>query len=73
MHVRSFFPWIKLVPKLLEIEKEIVCEVAWGDKHCLRKSADRKAQISAAFFPLISNWYVLCDLQIFLGSVYHLK
>ena len=33
-------------PKLLEIEKEIVREVALGDKHHLRKSTDRKAQIS---------------------------
>ena len=32
--------------KLLEIEKEIVREVARGDKPYLRKSADRKAQIS---------------------------
>ena len=31
---------------LLEIEKEIVREVARGDKPYLRKSADRKAQIS---------------------------
>ena len=32
--------------KLLEIETEIVREVALGDKHPLRKSADRKAQFS---------------------------
>ena len=32
--------------KLLEIEKEIVGEVAQGDKPYLRKSTDRKAQIS---------------------------
>ena len=32
--------------KLLEIEKEIVREVARGDKPYLRKSTDRKAQIS---------------------------
>ena len=31
--------------KLLEIEKEIVHEVVRGDKHNLRKSAHRKAQI----------------------------
>ena len=45
-----FFPskqLIKLRPKLWEIEKEIVREVAPGDKHYLRKSADRKAQISS--------------------------
>ena len=33
--------------KLLEIEKEIVREVVRGDKHNLRKSANRNAQISA--------------------------
>ena len=46
---RLFFPskkWIKLIPKLLDIEKEIVREVARGDKLYLRKSTDRKAQIS---------------------------
>ena len=32
--------------KLLEIEKEIVREVVRGDKPYLRKSTDRKAQIS---------------------------
>ena len=37
-----------LIQKLLEIEKEIVREVAWGDKPYLRKSTDRKAQISPA-------------------------
>ena len=35
--------------KLLEIEKEIVREVARGDKPYLRKSTDRKAQIRKAF------------------------
>ena len=38
--------------KLLEIEKEIVREVARGDKHSLRKFADRKAHISMALVPL---------------------
>ena len=38
-----------LIPKLLEIEKEIVREVARGDKRYLRKSTDRKAQIRKAF------------------------
>ena len=32
--------------KLLQIEKEIVCEVIRGDKHNMRKSANRNAQIS---------------------------
>ena len=36
--------------KLLEIEK--VREVARGDQHYLRKSADREAQISQAFVQL---------------------
>ena len=35
-----------LLQKLLEIEKEIVREVARGDKPYLRKSTDRKTQIS---------------------------
>ena len=35
-----------LYQKLLEIEKEIVREVARGDKPYLRKSTDRKAQTS---------------------------
>ena len=43
----------------LEIEKEIVREVARGDKPYLRKSADRKAQISPERTP---SWFVLCDL-----------
>ena len=38
--------------KLLEIEKEIVREVARGDQHYVRKSADHKAQISKAFVQL---------------------
>ena len=49
-----------LIPKLLEIEKEIVREVARGDKPYLRKSTDRKAQIS----PL--NWtnaFLICALR----------
>ena len=46
--------------KQLEIEKEIVREVARGDKPYLRKSTDRKAQIS----PL--NWanaFLICALR----------
>ena len=41
-------PWRPaiLYQKLLEIEKEIVREVARGDKPYLRKSTDRKAQIN---------------------------
>ena len=39
---------VQLIPKTIhrEIEKEIVREVARGDKPYLRKSTDRKAQIS---------------------------
>ena len=57
-----FFPsknWIKLIPKLLEIEKEIVREVARGDKPYLRKSTDRKAQIRKAFVQF-SRLHDLC-------------
>ena len=54
-----------------EIEKEIACEVAWVDhKHFLRKSADRKAQISKPFVPLTK---LVCALQILSGCVYHLE
>ena len=35
-----------LILKTIEIEKEIVREVVRGDKHNLRKSANRTAQIS---------------------------
>ena len=38
------------MPKLLEIEKEIVREVVRGDKHNLRKSANRNAQVSVIHF-----------------------
>ena len=46
--------------KLLEIEKGIVREVARGDKPYLRKSTDRKAQIS------LLNWmnaFLICALR----------
>ena len=47
--------------KLLEIEKEIVREVARGDKPYLRKSTDLQIakQISPERTP---SWFVLCDL-----------
>ena len=48
--------------KLLEIEKEIVREVARGDKPYLRKSTDRKAQIRKARSFSLADWFVLCDL-----------
>ena len=53
--VRLFFPskkWIKLMPKTIGNRKEIVCEVALGDKHHPRKSADRKAKIRKSFVSL---------------------
>ena len=43
--------------KLLEIEKEIVREVVRGDKHNLRKSANRNAQISVIHS---AHWTDLC-------------
>ena len=43
--IRLIYIYI-LILKLLEIEKEIVREVVRGDKHNLRKSANRNAQIS---------------------------
>ena len=55
-----FVTHIHQYQKLLEIEKEIVREVARGDKPYLRKSTDRKAQIS----PL--NWtnaFLICALR----------
>ena len=36
-----------------------MCEVARGDKHYLRKSADCKAQMSEAFVPLTELIYAL--------------
>ena len=46
--------------KLLEIEKEIVREVARGDKPYLRKSTDRKAQISPLNERLPDLCFVIC-------------
>ena len=51
---------IKLIPKPIGNKEE---DCPWGLlEHYLRKSADRKAQ-----------WFVPCKLQIFSGSVHHLK
>ena len=49
-----------LIQKLLEIEKEIVREVARGVKPYLRKSTDRKAQIRKAFVQFSG---LICDLR----------
>ena len=46
--------------KLLEIEKEIVREVALGDKPYMRKSTDRKAQIRKAFFQRTDLCFAIC-------------
>ena len=60
-----FFPskkGIKLIPKLLEIEKELVREVhvARGDKPYLRKSTERKAQTRKPFIQLCG---LICALR----------
>ena len=54
----------------MDIEKEIVREVARGDKPYLRKSADRKAQIRKAFVQFSG---LICALRsvYFLSKVYH--
>ena len=45
--------WIKLIPKTIGNRKKRLCaRLRSGDKHPLRKSADRKAQIRKAFVPL---------------------
>ena len=46
--------------RLLEIEKEIVREMARGEKPYLRKSADRKAQISPLSWV---NVFLICALR----------
>ena len=53
----------KGIQKLLEIEKEIVCEVARDDNHYLRKSADvdHTAQISSAVCKM--NTLLICSLR----------
>ena len=52
----SFFSskkWIKLIPKIIGNRKKRLCaRLHSGDKHHLRTSADRKAQIRKAFVPL---------------------
>ena len=63
--VYNFFPSsiekiIKLLPKPLKIEKEIVCEVARGDIQYRKQSADRKAQVSSMSK---MNAFLICALQ----------
>ena len=61
----------------LEIEEEIVRDVARGDKQYLRKSADREAQISSVGGTnALLNWALRsAGFQDFSGSdcVYHLE
>ena len=56
----------------MEIEKEIVREVARGDKPHLKKSTDRKAQIRKAFVQFSG---LICALRsvdfLRYGKVYH--
>ena len=47
-------------------------EVVRGDKHNLRKSANRNAQISVIHSAHYTD-FVLCNLQIFSGCVCHLE
>ena len=47
-------------------------EVVRGDKHNLRKSANRNAQISVIHSAYCTD-FVLCNLQIFSGCVCHLE
>ena len=56
--------------KLLEIEKEIVHEVARGDRPYLRNLQIAKHKSGRRSFSL-ADWFVLCDLSIFSGNVYH--
>ena len=60
IHCRSSSHICILIPKLLEIEKESVREVARGDKHYLRKSADCKSQISKVLIQLSG---LICALR----------
>ena len=50
----------KMNQKLSEIEKEIVREVARGNKPYLRKSTDRKAQIRKAFVQRTDLCFAIC-------------
>ena len=51
---------IKLTPKTIGKEKKIVSEVDSDEKHNLRNSADRKAQISKMF---VSLTRLICALR----------
>ena len=63
---------LEYMPEVTDVTDEIMRE-GWGDKHYLRTPADRKAQISPLAEPTPHHWIVLCDLQIFSGSVCHLE
>ena len=57
--------------KLLEMEKEIVREVALGDTPYLRKSTDRKAQIRKAFVQFSGLICALRSVDFLRFKVYH--
>ena len=62
--------WIKLKPKTIGNRKKRLCvRLRSGDKHHLKKSSDRKAQIRRRSFRS-PDWFVLFDMKIFLGGVY---
>ena len=54
LHIRACY-----YQKLLEIEKEIVCEVACHDEQYLKQFADCKAQISSMSE---TNAFLICAL-----------
>ena len=59
-----------LIPKTIGIRKKRLCvRLRSGDKHHLRKSADRKHK-SFRWAKRTPSWFVLFDLQIFSGGVY---
>ena len=74
---RHIFSHTKWLPKITDYrdtatngnrKKRLCVRLRWEDKHHLRKSADRKAQIRKAFVPitgLIKSNFVLFCLQIF--------
>ena len=75
---RLFFPYKKKNEsnkhqQLLELEKEIVreLEVPWGDKHYAWKNLQIAKHKSVRWAEPTPYWFVLCDLQILSGNVYH--
>ena len=64
---------IRLIPKTIGIRKTIVPDVTRGDKHYLRKSADRKAQISMRSFHSLDWFCALRSADCHGLGVYHLE